>query len=464
MEPMTPSHADLMTLVEEQQTLLAAQQARIDALETLVTTYEATITRLEGRLRMLERGDGPPRGMPGHKREQSDAPADATTPRRKRTENHARRRGEPTARVVHAVDACPVCGLRLAGGSVARTREVIEVTPTPATITEHVSLECCCPACQQRRTPSAELAGIVVGQSRLGIGLVSLIATLREEARLPYATIQTYLASVHGIHLSVGALVGALRQVAQAGQASSEALRQAVRTSRVVYADETGWRERGRNGYLWSFSPPDTRYYTYGRRTKEMVDEVLGEDAEGVLVTDCYPAYDHYPGLQQKCWAHLLRDIHDLSARDPADTSLAEWATEARAIYDRAMAVTETLVPFPAEAPERQRARQTLMADLLAVSQPFLADAQAAQAVLCRRIEKHLASLFVFVLDPAVPLTNNAAERSVRHLVIARKISGGTRSETGTADKLVVASLFGTWRLRGLNPYDACRKLLSSQA
>ena len=75
---------------------------------------------------------------------------------------------------------------------------------------------------------------------------------------------------------------------------------------------------------------------------------------------------------------------------------------------------------------------------------------------------KQLDALCVFVLDPDVVATNNATERSLRHLVVRRKISGGTRSPAGTADTLALASLFTTWRLRGLNPYHACRQLFIS--
>ena len=70
--------------------------------------------------------------------------------------------------------------------------------------------------------------------------------------------------------------------------------------------------------------------------------------------------------------------------------------------------------------------------------------------------------LFVFVTESAVPADNNAAERSLRPLVISRKISGGTRSEAGTDSKLTLAPLFGTWRARGLNPLTACHLLLAS--
>ena len=64
--------------------------------------------------------------------------------------------------------------------------------------------------------------------------------------------------------------------------------------------------------------------------------------------------------------------------------------------------------------------------------------------------------------EPDVPSDNNPAERSLRHVVISRKISGGTRSERGTERKMTLASIFGTWRARGLNPLAACRQLLTS--
>ena len=77
-------------------------------------------------------------------------------------------------------------------------------------------------------------------------------------------------------------------------------------------------------------------------------------------------------------------------------------------------------------------------------------------------VERHIKELFVFVAQPEVPPDNNAAERSLRPLVISRKISGGTRSERGTDTKMTLASLFGTWRAQGLNPLLACRELLVS--
>ncbi len=64
--------------------------------------------------------------------------------------------------------------------------------------------------------------------------------------------------------------------------------------------------------------------------------------------------------------------------------------------------------------------------------------------------------------EPQAPPDNNAAERSLRHLVVSRKVSGGTRSHQGTDTKMTLASIFGTWRAQGLNPLTACQQLLTS--
>ena len=156
--------------------------------------------------------------------------------------------------------------------------------------------------------------------------------------------------------------------------------------------------------------------------------------------------------------------MDELVGQHPRDAGVRGWADTVHRLCARAKAVTD---PDPAA---RVRARQRCEADLMAVCAPYLPDpatgqpAVAAwpQTTLCRRIEKHLGERFVFVEDPAVPPTNNAAERSLRHLVTCRKISGGTRSAEGTDAKLTLASLFGTWRAQGRNPLDQCRQLLSA--
>ena len=115
---------------------------------------------------------------------------------------------------------------------------------------------------------------------------------LREECRLPYGVIQRYLKWRYRLCLSVGELVALVRGVARLGQEEYNRLQQEIRASPVVYGDETGWREAGRNGYLWSFSNPEVRYFLRrGSRGSKVVAEVLGDEFDGVLVSGFYGAY-----------------------------------------------------------------------------------------------------------------------------------------------------------------------------
>jgi hypothetical protein len=57
------------------------------------------------------------------------------------------------------------------------------------------------------------------------------------------------------------------------------------------------------------------------------------------------------------------------------------------------------------------------------------------------------------VLDhPELPMTNNAAEQMLRHWVILRKISQGTRSKQGSRALALIASVIETCRQREASP------------
>ena len=475
---------ELVALVGDLRERLADAERRLAWQAEEMAALRATVAEVTTRVGQLlaaaeaavpedpDGAPGSPRGMPGLK--PGRAPDRPAVGRRKRARGYGRRRAVPTCRQVHAFGACPTCRIPLRGGTVARTREVIELPAAPVVVTEHVYLARTCPRCRGRWQPGPELDGVVVGRGRLGVGLVSLVAWLREEARLPFAAIQGYLAHVHRLPISRGALVGAVRAVAERAAAAAERTLASIRASPVVHADETGWREDGANGYAWTLSTPEARYFVHGGRDRGVLEKALGDDFAGVLVSDFYAAYTGYDGARhQYCWAHLLRDVDELARQHPRDAAVRGWADAVHRVFTRARA---TASPDPAA---RVAARQRCEAEVLALCAPALrpapvpegpadaapADAAPAalpQAGLCRRIERHLGELFVFVEDPAVPPTNNAAERSLRHLVTCRKISGGTRSAAGTATKMALASLFGPWRVQGLDPLEACRRLLAA--
>ena len=179
----------------------------IGKLESVIAGQQADIHQLERRVAALEERlkPGGPRGMPGNKPASDRGPKEKKGSRKPRPHGFARQRMTPTRRVEHAVETCPDCGTGLAGGWAQRTREVIEVPAVPVEVTEHVIVARICPVCERRRIPKAAWDGVTLGRQSLGVNLVSLIATLREEGRLPLRTVQWYLETVHQLRLSVGA-------------------------------------------------------------------------------------------------------------------------------------------------------------------------------------------------------------------------------------------------------------------
>ena len=302
---------------------------------------------------------------------------------------------------------------------------------------------------------------------------------LREERRLPFRVIQRYPRSSRGqalkwrfgLRLSVGELVALVRGAAEHGQEEYTRLRQEIRAGPVVYGDETGWRQDGRNGCLWSFSTPKVRYFLHRPgRSKKVLEEVLGDEFEGVLVSDFYGACNVYQGPHQRCWIHpvsstgqsLLRDIRQLKEQHPQDLVLARWAHAVREVYDHAQACPEPGPNLPETVRRTQRIerQQRCRQWLWSICKPYLGS-DAPMRVLCQRVERFLPELFTFVAEPRASADNNAAERSLRPPVVSRKISGGTRSEWGSETKSILASLFGTWRLQERNPCQALQSILS---
>jgi len=438
-----------------------------EELVQLIGQLLSQIESLEARIAELEGQQKPPPDALGEQAPpiwvKANRPERSRSERKKRAHGFARRREEPTHRVEHALAFCPHCQVPLLGGRVCGRRQVITLPRLRARVTEHVVLERTCPQCQRRWAPRPNWSAIAVGRQRVGVSVQSEVSVLREGCRLPFGVVQRYLEERYGLHLSVGALVALVRGVAVRGQRAYAQLGQEIRASSVVHGDETGWRENGRNGYLWSFSTPKVRYLLYRpSRGGAVVEEVLGEEFDGVLVSDFYGAYNVYQGPHQRCWVHLLRAMHQLKERYPQDLALAQWVQGVREVYDRAQAYHG---PDPGllgvvQQSLRVKQQREYEQELWALCQPHV-KTQAPMSVLCQRVQRFLPELFTFVAQPQVTADNNAAERSLRPPVVSRKVSGGTRSPQGSESKSVLASLFGTWRLQGRNPYQALRHTLT---
>jgi transposase len=420
-----------------------------EALEARIAVLEEEIARLK-----QDPPSGIARAVPAFVR--ANKPPKPKQQRKKRSQSFVRHREEPTQVVEHAAQECPDCGRKVTGGWVHARRQVIDIPVVSYTVTEHRVLRHRCGVCGCVFMPSVDLSSEVVGRHRIGVGLMSLIAECKTVCRMPVRTIQSFVQTSYGLALSAGEIVEALHAVAEAGRPVYDGLRATLRESDYVHGDETGWREDGQSGYLWSFCRPDVRYYKRDASRGHQVPEgVLGEHYAGTLVSDFYGGYNYHLGRHQRCWVHFLRDLDELAEKQANDADLRSWVEAVKGVYWEARAFGSLRLA------ERVKARERFQEQLEALGAPY-ARTRAPQNVLAERIMRFLPELFTFVEYPEVPSENNAAERAIRPAVIDRKVSGGTRSAKGSQTKAILRSLFETWRVRGENSLGACQAMLQA--
>jgi hypothetical protein len=421
------------------------------------------------RIIELEAQVNRPKEPPAFVKSKRKKPEGERSSRKQRAAEHntSRKRMVPTRSERHALARCPDCQYPLRGESLDYTRQVIELPePQPVQVIEHQVVKRWCPVCDRWHSPQLDLSGQVLGQGRIGVRIASLVAYLRTSLRLPVRQVQQYLATLHQLALSVGEIVELAHAVRQHLQAQADALLAEVRRQAVVHQDETGWREDGQNGYIWvtaSEGPEAVRYFAYSASRSHLIAQsLLGERFRGLLVSDFYAAYNRIPGLHQRCWVHLLRDLHALKEAHPDQPEVRAWAQAVRQVYDEAQDwLAAHLEPT---AQQRQAEYATLYQRAWALGQCYCFQSGHPCWALAKRLLRHQEELFQFVLRPGVPADNNLSERALRPLVILRKISGGTRSDAGTQTRLTLASLFATWQARHLNPLLECLAALRHPA
>lgn len=142
------------------------------------------------------------------------------------------------------------------------------------------------------------------------------------------------------------------------------------------------------------------------------MQEVIGSEFEGVLVSNFYASYNTNLGFHQRCRVHRLRDIQKLVEAYPHHPGLLTWPKEVRHLYLKAKAYPG---PDPEKFPSIREQQQQRWQDqrrfrnqLLQLCQPFL-NQEVPQQTLCQRIDKYQDELFLFVVNPQVPADNSSA-------------------------------------------------------
>jgi transposase len=315
-----------------------------------------------------------------------------------------------------------------------------------------------CPACYRRvqgRHPEQTSDALGAAAVQYGPRLLGLAADLKHRLGASYRKCSSLLLTLTGVVVTSAALVRSGHRLRRLARPSYDALVEAARRSAVQHADETGWKIGGRSAWLWVFADEHATLYRIRRsRGHDVVVEVLGGDYSGVLVSDCFLAYDPLPFAKSKCAAHLLKRCSEVEQSKVRGA--VRFSRRVAALLRRAMALKRRRGTMGDHGYAVLRGK--IHAELDRLLAGTYTDPDNAR--LAKLLRKHRDSVLRFLDHDLVDATNNLAEREVRPAVIARKLSAGNRTEAGAETHAVLASILRTYRRQGRDILGAVVELL----
>jgi len=288
-----------------------------------------------------------------------------------------------------------------------------------------------------------------------GKDVLAFANTLHFEHRVPYEHIANIFTHVFDIPMSTPTALDICNRVADKVSPKYEELNVLLKKSSVVNADETGSNQNGKPEWLWGFFTISLAFFVFfQQRGGEIVENVLGKNFKGIIGCDgwqTYKAYSEKHGvLLQRCWAHLIREVKHVCEKDKDLKSAYIWIKD---IFERLK---------KARLLKRESLRRKKYAKLIEELDQWtqIYSSYRKMRKLVTLVQNGREYWFTCVLHPEIEPTNNRAERGIRKFVILEKIMGCLRSEQGKRTTQIMMSLFGTWRLQGLNPYKELRAIL----
>jgi len=433
-------------------------KARVVELENLTTLQAKQIETLQNTVEELKRiifgrkskpPTTPPAGLP--------TDADNTSGRQPRPASSYRRPVPSETEVTETLDftfkdhACPDCGSPLTHvKNIIRYVEDLlplsEWKQALKRVTRMLITTGYCQTCN-KRVAANEIFPQVVS---LGENLKGFVTFANVILRLSYGQVNDLLQTVAGLKISDGEHDNILYEQADKLKPECGQIKLRLDDESANNYDESSWpTQNGSQGnYAWVRASSITQeaLFLIGRsRGKGNLSGLIGPPQQ-VGITDDYGAYKKAFKIHALCWAHPHRKFRDLTEADYLSDSQRTAAVATyqlfAALYNRVRVIWNT----PFQLTERLKVLPELEAEFEQIFQPHPDDPQKL-LTLKESLKKNQPCYFVCVTMPGVSPDNNKAERTLRHLVLKRKNSYGSKTQKGAdALSILYSVLLSLWR------------------
>ncbi|TSC56435.1 MAG: hypothetical protein G01um101418_358 [Parcubacteria group bacterium Gr01-1014_18] len=339
---------------------------------------------------------------------------------------------------IHHADNCPDCQNELRRIKIVEFFQEDILSPDEwfkilkKVIRKQISIGFC-PNCKKK------VSQVPIPKQRVTLGenIRELIVFQSTIQQLSYSQIKEFANVCLRINISDGEIANILKNQANRLKPAFEDLKKNIRNQKGAHFDETGWKtSRGGLGdFVWAMCGIENKdvLYLFGKsRGKGNIAEMAGEQYEGIGISDNYGAYKNafLKGKHALCWAHPHRKLRDLKDSDGLSEEKKENAKNTyREFAELYRKVRETnQQEFNRE--NRLEKSTELEREFDQITELHLNDPiKLKQIKNGLKVQKHC--YFICITEPNIPPDNNKAERALRHLIIKRKKSFGSKTHKG---------------------------------
>jgi transposase len=437
----------------------------------------AQLEQLEFRLEELETAQAAEEAVQATKEAAQPSSTQTAAKPRRRPARKPLPEDLPREVVTHlpAHSCCPDCGgaLRQFGEDVS---EQLERIPASYKVIRHVRPKFACAGCE--RVVEAPAPARPIERGLPGPGLLAHVLVSKYGSHLPLYR-QSDIFAREGLDLDRSTLAGWVGAASELLAPLVDEIRKHVMAASKIHADDTPvpvlapGNGKTRTGRLWTYvrddrpagcTTPPAVWFAYSEDRKGEHPGRHLKNFKGALQADAYAGLHHLYGdgtiYEVSCWAHARRKFHDIHVVHASPTT-AEALARIRALYG----IEEEIRGKPADLRRsvRQARAKPLLDDLRRWMDKTLAlfSTKSETAGAIRYALSRWRALTRYVDDGLLEIDNNAAERSLRSVVMGRKNYLFMGSDSGGERAASLYSLIASAKLNGLDPEFYLRTVLA---
>lgn len=264
------------------------------------------------------------------------------------------------------------------------------------------------------------------------------VTLLKFEDRLPLRKVASSLKRHYKIEITNTGIYGITKRVARKLGNPYYDIIKIIRTSDILYIDETKYKLNGQTWWLWVFVSENAVLFVIRKsRNEKVIEEILGKDYKGKIVSDGWKAYKKFAKFLQRCWAHILRECDKLEEKYK---NFKHYNKKVHELFEEICKIREK----PPTLDKRKKLQKEMTKRIENIARNMLSDYRFRK--LGGKILNGLDAWFTCIIFTEIEPTNNFAEQALRELIIQRKIMGGLRSRDGAIILERLSTCITTWK------------------